>query len=114
MLQVSQELFGDRRSNSRVLTSLPVSVQGQQGITRDLSTKGVFFEIDESPLPDSEFDLSVDLLQVDARGVVRMVCKVRIVRVERREGKLGIAATIQSQSLVTVAPAAPENGCQKL
>ncbi len=87
-----------------MLVSLPVFAQGQIGATRDISVSGLFFEIDESTLTDSELELSVDLLHLKPKGIVRMICRARIVRVERRNGKLGIAVAIDSHNLLTLEP----------
>lgn len=102
MLEVSKEIPDDKRSNARVLVSLPVFAEGRLGTTRDVSVSGLYFEIDESSLPGSELELSVDLLHVKPKGVVRMICKARIVRVERRDGKLGVAVSIDTHNLLTV------------
>ncbi len=107
MFQSSREILEERRACSRVLLSLPVAVYGHSGITRDMCSKGLYFEIDESEMPDATVELSVDLLPV-RNGLLRVICRAQVVRREQRDGKLGLAATIESYCIVVV-EAPPEH-----
>lgn len=92
----------ENRRAQRIAVSLPVQVGGRNGQTRDISVGGIYFETDESFAPGSEVDFSVDLEYVKPGGVVRLICKGRIVRVERTDGRLGVAVSIESHRFEAV------------
>ncbi len=96
MLEAHKDAQQDKRTASRFSMSLPLHVDGKAGTTRDVSTKGIYFETDESYAPGSELQLSMELLNVAPEGAAQLVCKGRIVRVEPKDGRLGIAITIES------------------
>lgn len=86
----------DKRRAERIPVTLPVQVGKRNGQTRDISVTGMYFETDESFAPGSEVDFSMDLQYVKPGGTVRLVCKGRIVRVERKDGRVGVAVAIDS------------------
>jgi len=87
-----------RRRDLRIHSALPVSVNGVMGTTRDISASGVFFEIDEnSNEPGSTIQFSVRL--ETPGGAINLVCEGQVIRMEKRDGKLGIAANIISQTM---------------
>lgn len=81
---------------------MPVQLGTQQAETKDISVSGIYFETEESFAPGSEVDFTLDLRHVKPGGVVRLVCKGRIVRVERKDGKLGVAVAIDSHEFRAV------------
>lgn len=91
----------DKRNANRFRLSLPLDVEGKLATTRDVSASGLYFETDEPFTPGSELKLSMDLVHVLPEGPVHLVCKGRIVRVEPKEGRLGIAVTIDSHQFET-------------
>lgn len=96
MLAPNKDAQLDKRTASRFSMSLPLHVDGKTGTTRNVSTRGIYFETDESYTPGAELQLSMDLLNVMPEGAAQLICKGRIVRVEPKEGRLGIAVTIES------------------
>lgn len=93
-MQTDTELEQNKRSATRFPVALPIDVEGKPGTTRDVSIGGVYFQIDQSFEPGSEVQVSMDLLHVKPKQSVRLVCKGRVVRVERKNGSLGVAVTI--------------------
>ncbi len=91
----------DKRTANRFRLSLPLEAEGKIGTTRDVSASGVYFETDEPFTAGSELRLSMDLVHVLPEGPVHLVCKGRIVRVEPKDGRLGIAVTIDSHQFET-------------
>jgi hypothetical protein len=86
-----------RRSDERITTSFPVTVNGSAGKTRDISASGIFFEVDENTELGSKINFSV---QLDTPGgVLKLVCEGEVIRLEKRDGKLGVAAKILSQEM---------------
>jgi hypothetical protein len=88
----------DSRKNERVNAVIPVRLEdGHDGITRDLSPAGVYFVTAEK-LRDGEpirFTLEFD----NAMGKLYLDCSGQVVRVEDREGKVGVAVKITESRL---------------
>lgn len=86
-----------RRIDERIATSFPVTVNGSAGKTRDISASGIFFEVDENTELGSKINFSV---QLDTPGgLLKLVCEGEVIRLEKRDGKLGVAAKILSQEM---------------
>ena len=86
-----------RRVDERISSQFPIQVNGVHGNTRDISASGIYFEIDENNDVGSKIQFSV---QLDTPGgVINLVCEGEVIRLEKRDGKLGIAAKILSQTL---------------
>jgi hypothetical protein len=86
-----------RRCDERIATSFPVTVNGSAGKTRDISASGIFFEVDENTELGSKIHFSV---QLDTPGgLLKLVCEGEVIRLEKRDGKLGVAAKILSQEM---------------
>lgn len=103
----------ERRTTRRYDLSLPVIIRvpaekkqdSQQGKTRDISTRGLYFVIDQNMAAGSELDLTMTLPSEVTQGsevFVRALGKV--VRIERRmeDGNLrmGVAAVIQRYDII--------------
>jgi hypothetical protein len=94
----------DKRRATRYQVALPVQLESGNGSTRDISTSGIFFETEESFSPGAEIRFSAVLEHAVPGGPVRLRCEGQIVRVERREGKVGVAATITSYQFEPLEP----------
>lgn len=93
------------RASERVKTVLPVNIDGVKGITRDISTSGIFLEV-ESPIEPGkvvEFLVTLD----SPSGDLVLTCKGEVVRAEEFEQSYGIATKILS---LTLAPLFNEDG----
>jgi len=96
----------DRRSRQRVPVRVPVKVRRQggeeQGLTRDLSSSGIFLYSESGMKAGSKLELVIMLppgLGVGPGGWT--LCQASVVRVEESEGKgMGIAATLDSIALL--------------
>lgn len=91
----------EHRSEPREQVELPVRLaEGGTGTTRDVSATGLFFEIDcEQPL-GSAIELTVEL-NVDGRAML-MKCHGQVVRVEKLDGRTGVAVKMQRSRLEAV------------
>ncbi len=89
-----------RTREERVRTALPVHLDQGTGITRDVSASGVFFETDASYRLGSEISFSIELDGPGGKMMLR--CQGQIVRVEQRDGKVGVAAKIIESRLEPV------------
>ena len=86
-----------RRKEERVAAALPVRVGGFEGITRDVSASGVFFEASIPFEPNSEVEFQIEL--DSSAGKLRLLCRGTVVRVESRAGKTGVAVSIAESRL---------------
>ena len=86
----------DRRRMLRFQVALPVELEDGKGITFDVSLSGVFFETDQSFSPSEPIQLVLVLEHIHPSRPVRLHCEGRVVRVSRRDGKLGVAVAITS------------------
>jgi len=91
--------FTERREALRLEVRLPVKLEDGDGWTRDVSASGVYFETDESFTPGAPIRFSL-LLEHVYLSPFRLECKGEIVRVERHEGTLGVAAAITAYRLL--------------
>jgi hypothetical protein len=88
----------ENRQEERVQAALRVDLGNNAvGITRDVSASGVFFETDASYDRGSAISFAVDI--DTPSGPVVFCCKGEIVRIERRDGKLGVAVKLLESSL---------------
>ena len=95
----------EQRKYRRFDMSIPVKVKVKtqaappvQTVTRDISGGGLYFSMSEEIEPGSDLECEVTLPPDLCQGnTVRVRCRGKIVRVERREGenKIGVAATIE-------------------
>lgn len=109
----------ERRIARRYELSLPVvvrspiekEVESRNGQTRDISTRGVYFLIEEDMAPGTELDFTLTLPAEITRGTeVFIRAHGRVVRVERKSDdgleKLGIAAVIEKYDIIRAEPVA--------
>jgi hypothetical protein len=107
----------ERRIARRYELSLPVvvrspierQVESHNGQTRDISTRGVYFLIEEDMAPGTELDFTLTLPAEITRGTeVFIRAHGRVVRVERKSedgtDKLGIAAVIEKYDIIRAEP----------
>lgn len=105
--------MSERRTTRRYELSLPIIIRvptdrkldSQQGKTRDISTRGLYFVVDQNMEAGSALDLTLTLpaeLTSGAEVFVRALGKV--VRVERRSEdgneRMGVAAVIERYDII--------------
>lgn len=96
----------DRRSRQRIPVRVPVKVRHEgtehQGLTRDLSSSGIFIYSESGMKAGSKLELVIMLppgLGLGPGGWT--LCEASVVRVEESDGKnIGIAATLDRISLL--------------
>lgn len=86
----------------RYKSKLPMEIESGEGVTRDFSGSGIFFETEGCFSPGQQIDFSFILEHVDPEHTVRITCKGEIVRVEEKGKKIGVAASINSYSFETL------------
>jgi len=103
----------ERRTTRRYDLSLPILIRipaekgedSQQGKTRDISTRGLYFVIDQNLEAGSELDLTLTLPSEVTRGSEVFVRALgRVLRVEQRiedgNARLGVAAVIERYDII--------------
>jgi len=103
----------ERRTNRRYDLSLPVLVRvptekaldSQKGKTRDISTRGLYFVMDQDPQTGSRLDLVLTLPTEVTSGTEVMVHALgKVLRVEPRmedgNTRMGVAAVIERYDIV--------------
>ena len=88
----------DKRQEERMFVTRPVRLYLGTGVTRNISESGVFFETNADYSLGSKiiFAIALDGPQGEK---LELVCRGEIVRVERREGKMCVAAKIIASKL---------------
>lgn len=96
----------ERRSRQRITVRVPVKVkhEGEEldGLTRDLSSSGIFLYSEKGMQPGSKLELVIMLppgIGLGSGGWT--LCEASVVRVEESDGKgIGIAATLDRVALL--------------
>ena len=96
--EVSETKATDKRREMRMSAARPVQLERGQGVTRNISTSGVLLETDVDYAEGSEITFAIEL---DGPQGEKLMLRSRgeIVRVERRNGKVSIAAKIIASKL---------------
>jgi len=103
----------ERRTTRRYDLSLPIIIRiptertldSQQGKTRDISTRGLYFVIDQNLEAGSELDITLTLPAEITHGTEVFVRALgKVVRVERRmeddSSRMGVAAVIERYDII--------------
>lgn len=92
----------DKRLEERMSATRPVQLDRGTGVTRNVSTSGVFFETNEDYAEGSEIVFAIEL---DGPQGEKLMLRSRgqIVRVERRDGRVGVAAKVVTSKLESAA-----------
>ena len=110
----------DRRIARRYELNLPVVVRAvaerkaadsRNGKTRDISTRGVYFLVDQQLEPGSTLDFMLTLPAEITQGTeVFIHAQGKVVRVEPKPGdeheRIGVAAVIEKYDIIRAEPAA--------
>ena len=79
----------------RYAVAVPVVLPQGTGMARNISTSGIYFETELPLEPGAPLSFSVQF-DDSPGGPMRMQCEARIVRVEKKDGKVGVGAQIGS------------------
>ena len=90
-----------RKRAERFQTKLPLSIGNKQGTIHNISATGAYFEIDADHKPGSNVSFVIDL--DTPGGKIQVQCQGEIVRVQERDGKLGVAVKIVNSDLLGAA-----------
>jgi hypothetical protein len=97
-----KRLAVENRRGERMSVMRPVRLGGRTGATRNISTLGVFFETDVDYAPGSEIIFAIELVGPPEKNLI-LQCRGKIVRIEHRAAKVGVAVEIvASQARVSM------------
>src|SRR5580692_10456191 len=112
-MESRMSLMTERRTARRYDLSLPVSIRfsaeklvnRQEGKTRDISTRGLYFVVQQDLTAGSELDITLTLPGEITHGSdVFVRAQGKVVRVERRledgEARMGVAAVIERYDII--------------
>ena len=96
-----EQQSSERRASRRFTMTLPLTVRSpepggnEQGQTRDVSFRGLYFLIEADFAPGSSIEFILTLpREITMAGDVHIRCFAEIVRVEPHNGRRGVAARI--------------------
>lgn len=69
-----------------------MEINGSSGVTRNISATGVYFETSEEAAPGSKVSFTIEVL-VNGESL-KMVCSGAVVRVDHKDGMVGIAVKL--------------------
>lgn len=96
----------NQRREERVPAALAVDLgRAKKGVTRDVSASGAFFETDISYKIGSRVRFAIDL--ATPWGPAHFDCRGKIVRLERRDGTVGVAVRFSDPDVAGAARPAP-------
>lgn len=108
----------EQRTERRYGLALPIIIRtGSEkrsflhtGKTRDLSTSGVYFMIDQKLIPGAEIDITITMVSEVSHGSnISVRAKGRVVRVDKKpansSSRVGVAAVIERYEIIRNNPA---------
>ena len=82
----------EQRASVRFDTALPVRLQDAAGETHNVSAQGIYFETDVPQAVGALVNFTLEFRQYGRTH--RMLCEGKVVRVEPRQGRVGVAARL--------------------
>lgn len=100
--KVSPPSLKPGRQADRFNIELPVELDNMQGLTRNICATGIYFETEAVQTPGSHVRFTVE---VTIRGEKsKLVCEGEVVRVENKEGIMGVAVALSSSFFANNGP----------
>jgi Tfp pilus assembly protein PilZ len=93
----------DKRRERRISALLPVELGNREGFAVDVSSSGMFLEADSSYALGSEVSLAMNL--DTPWGRVMFECHGKVVRLEPRDGTVGVAVQFTESATAHVVQA---------
>lgn len=89
---------GERRQAQRFVAAMPLSVDGREGTTHDLSTTGLSFQSGQAYAPGTQVEVVIEYLLDGHQYPLR--CLAEVVRSDRHEEGWRIGARLLPQSQI--------------
>jgi hypothetical protein len=81
------------RREERFDTTMPVQLEQGFGVARNVSATGIYFVTDVALEKGMAVSLTLDFKDYPG-GLLRVKCTANVVRVEQRDGRIGVGAAI--------------------
>ncbi len=81
-----------KRSAERLTSELPIEINGALGTTKNISATGIYFETTTPQKPGSKVNFAVEVV-INGK-TIKMVCSGSVIRIDRNNGKVGIAVRL--------------------
>jgi hypothetical protein len=86
----------EKRASQRIQVEIPVYIEQEESVTRDVSWAGIYFLTDQPFVAGGNLTFSLDLTYALPGKPIKLGCQGEVVRVEQHGGKFGIAAKINN------------------
>jgi len=86
----------EKRTSQRILIEIPVYLNQEKTMTRDISWSGIYFLTQQNFSEGSELNFCLDLNYALPGKPVKLDCQAEVVRIEPRGTKFGVAARINN------------------
>lgn len=96
---IKRSLITCERGDERFPTELPIETDGFAGMTKNISATGIYFETQASHEVGTRVHLTIDVTVQGEK--LKMVCDGFVVRVDQKDGVLGIAAKLEGSFFST-------------
>jgi hypothetical protein len=87
-----QQRGSEQREAVRFDTHLPVRLEGDQGVSHNISTSGIYFETDVPHELGALVNFTVEFQLYGQRH--RLLCEGKVVRVQAQGTRIGVAARL--------------------
>lgn len=89
-------LSEEKRLSQRIQVEIPVYINQERAVTRDISWSGIYFLTEQNLSEGKELNFSIDLNYALPGKPVKLDCQGEIIRIERQGDRFGIAARINN------------------
>ncbi len=86
----------EKRASQRIKVEIPVYLNQEKTVTRDISWSGVYFLTGQRFSEGSELNFCIDLNYALPGKPVKLDCQGEVIRIEPKGDKFGIAAKINN------------------
>lgn len=86
----------EKRASQRIQVEVPVYIGDEKAVTRDISWAGIYFLTKQTFSEGGDLNFSLDLTYALPGKPIKLDCYGEVIRVERHNGKFGIAAKINN------------------
>lgn len=101
--------MASRRREPRFPSCFAVTLEGGEGVARNVSASGIYFETRVRLQPGALVRFTVDY-EPQAGGALKMHCQGRVVRIEELDERFGIGACIEELGLRRTSEGRDEKG----
>ena len=84
-----------KRGDSRFRASFPIEVEGESGVTVDMSGSGIAFETERDYKVGDEFMVRIAVDRKKVASKLDLECRATVVRVDKTKKGLRVGATVE-------------------